>query len=58
MNKKTITNRSLSIVYFVVALMCYNFDYNIMALVWLGVGVMYLCKGTNNNKSDDKNDTK
>ena len=60
MNKKKKTGMkiSLSIVYFVVALMCYYFDYNIIALVWLGVGVMYLCKGvicyTNNNMSDEK----
>lgn len=56
--KKTVTGFSLSLVYFVIALMCYHFDYNIMALVWLGIGVMYLCKGvicyTNNNMSDEK----
>lgn len=60
--KKTVTNLSLSLVYSVVALMCCYFDYNIMALVWLGVGVMYLCKSvisyTNINMSDDKKYTK
>lgn len=42
--KKLVKNISLSVVYFVVALMCYYFDYNLMAFMWVGLGSMYLCK--------------